>query len=70
MDLLSTPSTQEKSMTEGTKEIRLRWTEEQVEAVSVAAKAIGLSISAYTKLALLERLNRDRVITQQPRDFV
>jgi len=57
-------------MTEGTKEIRLRWTEEQVEAVSVAAKAIGLSISAYTKLALLERLNRDRVITQQPRDFV
>ena len=56
-------------MPENTKEIRVRWTEEQVEAVSVAAAAIGLSVTAYTKLALLERLSRDRVIANQPRDF-
>ena len=56
-------------MSENTKEIRVRWTEEQVEAVSVAAAAIGLSVTAYTKLALLERLSRDRVIATQPRDF-
>lgn len=56
-------------MPDNTKEIRVRWTEEQVEAVSVAAAAIGLSVTAYTKLALLERLSRDRVIATQPRDF-
>ena len=56
-------------MSDNTKEIRVRWTEAQVEAVSVAAAAIGLSVSAYTKLALLERLSRDSIIANQPRDF-
>ncbi len=41
------------------KELRVRWRAEHIAVVKEAAEDIGLSVTAYVKLAILERLSRD-----------
>lgn len=41
------------------KELRVRWRADYIALIQEAAQDIGLSATAYAKLALLERLARD-----------
>lgn len=49
------------------REIRIKWTEEMVEATMMAADKIGLNATAYVRMAILERLARDGVHPEQVR---
>jgi antitoxin component of RelBE/YafQ-DinJ toxin-antitoxin module len=49
------------------KEIRLRCTDEVLAAADLAASRVGLTTSAYARMALLERMARDGIHPEQPR---
>lgn len=49
------------------REIRLKCSNEVADAADVAAERLGLTTTAYTRMALIERMARDGVHPEQPK---
>ena len=49
------------------REIRLKCSNEVADAADLAAKRLGLTTTAYTRMALIERMARDGIHPEQPK---
>lgn len=49
------------------REIRLKCSNEVADAADLAAERLGLTTTAYTRMALIERMARDGVHPEQPK---
>lgn len=49
------------------KEIRLKCSNEVADAADLAAERLGLTTTAYTRMALIERMARDGIHPEQPK---
>lgn len=49
------------------KQIRMKCTDEVYAAAELAAERLGLAITSYARMALLERMARDGMHPEQPK---
>ncbi len=51
------------------REIRLKCTDAVADAADLAAERLGLTTTAYTRMALIERMAKDGITIEQPKDY-
>ena len=49
------------------REIRLKCSNEVADAADLVAERLGLTTTAYTRMALIERMARDGIHPEQPK---